>query len=61
MLHVPKQSVIKTLVMQDEQKRPLLVLMHGDCEVSTKQLVRIDPHDFKNILNVRRVTVAIRP
>src|SRR4026209_2776106 len=33
-------AVIKTLVMQDESKRPLLVLMHGDREVSTKQLAR---------------------
>ncbi|HPM77210.1 MAG TPA: aminoacyl-tRNA deacylase [bacterium] len=40
MLHVPEHIVIKTLVMQDENKKPLLVLMHGDCEVSTKQLAR---------------------
>ena len=39
-LGVPEHAVIKTLVMQDETKRPLLVLMHGDREVSTKQLAR---------------------
>ena len=33
-------AVIKTLVLQDEAARPLVVLMHGDCEVSTKQLAR---------------------
>jgi len=39
-LGVPEHSVIKTLVMQDEAQRPLLVLMHGDREVSTKALAR---------------------
>lgn len=33
-------SVIKTLVMQDEGGAPLLVLMHGNCKVSTKNLAR---------------------
>lgn len=33
-------AVVKTLVMQDEQARPLIVLMHGDCSVSTKNLAR---------------------
>jgi Cys-tRNA(Pro) deacylase len=33
--------VIKTLVMEDDQKRPLVVLMHGDCEVSTRELARL--------------------
>jgi Cys-tRNA(Pro) deacylase len=37
---VPEHEVVKTLVMQDERARPLLVLMHGDCEVSTKNLAR---------------------
>jgi Cys-tRNA(Pro) deacylase len=32
--------VIKTLVMEDENKKPLIVLMHGDREVSTKNLAR---------------------
>ena len=39
-LGVPEDTVIKTLVMEDEQKRPLIVLMHGDREVSTKNLAR---------------------
>jgi Cys-tRNA(Pro) deacylase len=39
-LGVDEHSVIKTLVMQDERKRPLIVLMHGDREVSTKNLAR---------------------
>jgi Cys-tRNA(Pro) deacylase len=39
-LGVPEHVVIKTLVMEDEQKRPLIVLMHGDREVSTKGLAR---------------------
>lgn len=39
-LGVPERCVIKTLVMQDERKRPLIVLMHGDREVSTKNLAR---------------------
>ena len=33
--------VIKTLVMEDESRRPFVVLMHGDREVSTKELARI--------------------
>jgi Cys-tRNA(Pro) deacylase len=32
--------VVKTLVMQDEKARPLIVLMHGDRKVSTKNLAR---------------------
>ena len=39
-LGVDEHSVIKTLVMEDENKRPLIVLMHGDREVSTKNLAR---------------------
>jgi Cys-tRNA(Pro) deacylase len=39
-LGVDEHSVIKTLVMEDENKRPLIVLMHGDREVSTKSLAR---------------------
>jgi Cys-tRNA(Pro) deacylase len=37
---IPHHSVIKTLVFEDEEKRPLIVLMHGDCEVSARQLAR---------------------
>jgi len=39
-LGVDEHTVIKTLVMQDELKQPLVVLMHGDREVSTKNLAR---------------------
>ncbi len=37
---VDEHAVIKTLVMEDDAKRPLVVLMHGDREVSTKNLAR---------------------
>jgi Cys-tRNA(Pro) deacylase len=39
-LGVDEHIVIKTLVMEDEGKQPLIVLMHGDREVSTKNLAR---------------------
>ncbi len=39
-LGVDEHSVIKTLVMETEVKSPLVVLMHGDRQVSTKQLAR---------------------
>jgi Cys-tRNA(Pro) deacylase len=39
-LGVPEHSVVKTLVMEDDRKRPMIVLMHGDREVSTKALAR---------------------
>lgn len=39
-LGVPENVVVKTLVMEDEDKRPLVVLMHGDRDVSTKNLAR---------------------
>lgn len=39
-LGVVEHAVIKTLVMQDERAQPLVVLMHGDCQVSTKSLAR---------------------
>ena len=39
-LGVDEHIVVKTLVMQDEAARPLLVLMHGDRKVSTKNLAR---------------------
>ena len=42
-LGVPEHNVVKTLVMQDEAARPLIVLMHGDCKVSTKSLARAIP------------------
>ena len=39
-LEVPEHSVVKTLVMEDEAGKPLVMLMHGDLEVSTKALAR---------------------
>jgi Cys-tRNA(Pro) deacylase len=39
-LGVPEHEVVKTLVMEDEQRKPLIVLMHGDRKVSTKELAR---------------------
>jgi Cys-tRNA(Pro) deacylase len=39
-LGVPEHEVVKTLVMQDEGGKPLIVLMHGDRKVSTKNLAR---------------------
>jgi Cys-tRNA(Pro) deacylase len=37
-LNVPEHAVVKTLVMEDENGKPLIVLMHGDRKVSTKEL-----------------------
>jgi Cys-tRNA(Pro) deacylase len=39
-LGVDEHAVVKTLVMQDERAQPLIVLMHGDRQVSTKNLAR---------------------
>lgn len=39
-LHVDEHAVVKTLIMEDEARRPVVVLMHGDREVSTKELAR---------------------
>jgi len=39
-LGVDEHAVIKTLVMEDEKGAPLIILMHGDREVSTKELAR---------------------
>ena len=47
-LNVEEHAVIKTLVMEDDKGNPLLVLMHGDKQVSTKTLART--------LGVKRVT-----
>ena len=40
-LKVDEHTTVKTLVMEDEEKKPLIILMHGDREVSTKELARI--------------------
>ncbi len=39
-LGVPEHAVVKTLVMEDDRRQPMIVLMHGDREVSTKNLAR---------------------
>lgn len=39
-LGVPEYEVIKTLIMEDDAREPLVVLMHGDRQVSTKNLAR---------------------
>ncbi len=39
-LGLDEHQVVKTLVMQDQDAQPLIVLMHGDCKVSTKNLAR---------------------
>jgi Cys-tRNA(Pro) deacylase len=46
-LQVDEHAVIKTLIMEDDRQQPLIVLMHGDREVSTKNLARL--------LNVKHV------
>lgn len=38
--HLDHHAVVKTLIMEDEHAKPLVILMHGDCEVSTKNLAR---------------------
>ena len=51
-LGVDEHAVVKTLVMETDARKPLIVLMHGDREVSTKQLARalgvksVSPCDF---------------
>lgn len=40
-LDVDEHAVIKTLVFETNEKKPLIVLMHGDLQVSTKELARI--------------------
>jgi Cys-tRNA(Pro) deacylase len=47
-LGVDEHLMIKTLIMEDEHKNPLIILMHGDMEVSTKALARF--------LNVKTIT-----
>ena len=39
-LGVDEHIMVKTLIMEDENAKPLVILMHGDCEVSTKNLAR---------------------
>ena len=49
-LGVEEHAVIKTLVFETDEKKPVLVLMHGDAQVSTKSLARF--------LNVKTVAPA---
>ncbi len=42
-LNVPEHAVVKTLIMEDENAQPMVVLMHGDHKVSTKELARQIP------------------
>ncbi len=57
-LHLPEHVLVKTLVMETDQHKPLIVLMHGDCEVSTKQLARaigaksVEPCDERTAVKV---------
>ncbi len=39
-LNVDEHAVVKTLVFEDENAKPLIVLMHGDCKVSARELAR---------------------
>ncbi|HJW24229.1 MAG TPA: YbaK/EbsC family protein, partial [Rhodocyclaceae bacterium] len=39
-LGVDEHAVVKTLVFENEDAAPLIVLMHGDCKVSAKELAR---------------------
>ena len=39
-LGVAEHAIVKTLVMEDEARKPLIILMHGDRKVSTKNLAR---------------------
>ena len=53
-LGVSEHLTIKTIIMETDEKKPLVVLMHGDCEVSTKNLARfigmksVQPYDERN-------------
>lgn len=40
-LNVDEHCVIKTIILQDDRKQGLIMLMHGDKEISTRQLARI--------------------
>ncbi len=43
-LNVAEHAVVKTLVMENEGRQPLIILMHGDRKVSTKELARQAGH-----------------
>ncbi len=52
-LDINEHIIIKTLIMEDEQKTPFIILMHGDKQVSTKEMARflgvksVNPCDAK--------------
>ena len=54
----PEHEVIKTIVLENEQKKGLIVLMHGDRQISTRNLARelgmkhIEPADLKILLKI---------
>jgi len=39
-LGLDHHATIKTIILEDEMKKPFVCLMHGDCEISTKNLAR---------------------
>jgi Cys-tRNA(Pro) deacylase len=51
MLNVDEHIIIKTLIFETNEKKPLIILMHGDLQVSTKNLAR-----FLNVKSVAPVT-----
>ena len=63
-LGVPEHQIVKTLVMQSDLRQTFLVLMHGDCEVSTKQLARglnvktVNPCDRRTAEKITGYTVG---
>ncbi len=40
-LGLDHRAAIKTIILEDETKKPFVCLMHGDCEISTKNLARV--------------------
>lgn len=39
-LHVDENMIIKTIIMEDDRRRAFIILMHGDKEISTKEMAR---------------------
>jgi len=62
--HIPERQVIKTLIMEKDDRKPLIILMHGDREVSVKQLARelgvkhVNPCDEKDAQRYTGYTVG---
>lgn len=56
-LGVDEHAIVKTLIFETHEKKPLIVLMHGDRQVSTKNLARhigvksVEPADAKRAAN----------